>query len=137
MKTPSQRTWTQFKIQQTISELIAGNSVPQDDLPKVEREAIARYLEARSARQAAQEKRDEAQQKAERLESESEQAKLNIARYRNRRPALLKWASLAESKVKNQDVYYAAIQADITAVNLRLRGLKKPSPTRNSRRRRL
>ncbi|MEE2788316.1 MAG: mechanosensitive ion channel domain-containing protein [Myxococcota bacterium] len=116
----------QTKIQQTINDLLAGNSVPQDDLPKSEQAAIALYLKTRSVLETAQAQREAAQQAAVQLESESEQAKLNIARYRNRRPALNKWAELSDRKVKNQDVYYAAIQADINAVNLRLRGLKKP-----------
>ncbi len=45
--------------------------------------------------------------------------------YRGRIQALTAWGALAQKKVKNQAIYYEAIEADIDAVNQRLRSFKE------------
>src|SRR5690606_27826864 len=46
-----------------------------------------------------------------------------LAGFRARRPALTAWHALAQDKMANQDVYLQALNADIAAVEERLRGM--------------
>jgi len=57
-------------------------------------------------------------------ERAAHQARQLRSRIHERLPALRKGSALAHDKVKNQDVYYQAIEADINAVNDRLRGVR-------------
>ena len=112
-----------------VTDVIAGGLAPPEGLEEATRTLLGEYVAARDAGDTADTESAAADKTAARLEAEALAAKWDRHRFVVRRQAMARWTKLGAKKVTNQQTYYEAIEADIDAINNRLRSLARPADT--------
>ncbi len=108
-----------------LEPLLGGGKVPPTAPPAdaVIAQRIETLIAADKALTEAQQAREAAVVSEAAARAAAERAAVLRDAFRARRPTLEAWAALARDKMTNQDAYLEAINADIAAVEERLRGM--------------
>jgi small-conductance mechanosensitive channel len=110
-----------------IRLVLSGGELSEEVRDVGVRTVVNRFVTAREVAKVAAMAIEKAEAQANDLVMASARMSAEDQLFRARRPGLQAWAAVATKKVKNQKVYYDAIQSDIASINERIRSFKEPS----------
>ncbi len=112
--------------QSQLKALLTAESVKPDQVSADIQGKIGGFLSARSTLLQKQKALQSLQGKLDTQDRLRAQMLVDLKRFSARKPSLTAWLTLTQDKVANQDRFYQAIDAEIDAVNERLRVLATP-----------